>query len=95
MGARSLPSAAQAPTPGSISTQGLREEEYSHAEVPDYEAAQVQDIPAHRLGTPEEVAAATLFLCSPAGRYVNGTALVIDGAHSLGNWTDMFDPESL
>ena len=80
--------------PGSIATQGLREEEYAHSELDDYEAQQVKDIPAHRLGTPEEVAAMCLFLCSPAARYINGSVLVADGGQYLGPWTDMFDPEA-
>ncbi len=81
--------------PGTVSTRGLREEEFSRAEVSDYEAFAVRDIPAHRLADPEEIAAAAIFLCSPAGRYVNGTVLVVDGALSLNNWTPMWDPETL
>ena len=80
--------------PGSIATQGLREEEYAHAEMDDYEAQQIKDVPAHRLGTPEEVAAMCIFLCSPAARYINGSVLVADGGQYLGPWTDMFDPEA-
>lgn len=79
--------------PGSVSTAGLREEEFAHADDPEYEAATLQDIPAHRLAEPEEVAAITLFLCSPAARYVNGATIVADGAQSFGNWTPMLDPE--
>jgi NAD(P)-dependent dehydrogenase (short-subunit alcohol dehydrogenase family) len=79
--------------PGSIATRGLREEEYAKMQVADYEAQQVRDIPAHRLGTAEEVAAMTLFLCSPAAAYINGAVLVGDGAQSLGPWTDGWDPE--
>jgi NAD(P)-dependent dehydrogenase (short-subunit alcohol dehydrogenase family) len=79
--------------PGSIATQGLREEEYAKAEMADYETQQIQDIPAHRLGTPEEVAAMTVFLCSPAAKYINGASLIADGGQYLGPWTDMFDPE--
>lgn len=79
--------------PGSIATRGLREEEYAHASVPDYESIQVRDIPARRLGTADEVAAATLFLCSPGGRYFNGSALVMDGALYLGSWSPMIEPE--
>lgn len=80
--------------PGSVSTRGLREEEFSRAEVSDYEALAVRDIPAHRLAEPEEVAASVLFLCSPAARYINGAVLVVDGALSLSNWTPLFDPEA-
>jgi NAD(P)-dependent dehydrogenase (short-subunit alcohol dehydrogenase family) len=81
--------------PGSIATQGLREEEYAKMQVSDYESQQVRDIPAHRLGSPEEVAAMTVFLCSPAAAYINGSVLVGDGAQSLGPWTDGWDPEQV
>jgi NAD(P)-dependent dehydrogenase (short-subunit alcohol dehydrogenase family) len=79
--------------PGTIDTRGLQEEEYAHAETDDLQARNLREIPAHRLGTADEIAAAALFLCSPAGRYINGTALVVDGAQSLASWSDMFDPE--
>tara|TARA_R110000868_G_scaffold143035_2_gene360704 strand:- start:4573 stop:5349 length:777 start_codon:yes stop_codon:yes gene_type:complete len=36
-------------------------------------------IPADRYGTPDEVAAAAVFLCSPAAAYVNGHVLAVDG----------------
>lgn len=80
--------------PGMVATQGLREEEFARAEQADYERIVIRDdVPAHRLAEPEEVAAITLFLCSPAARYFNGAALVADGGNSLDNWTPMFDPE--
>jgi 2-dehydro-3-deoxy-D-gluconate 5-dehydrogenase len=36
-------------------------------------------IPAGRWGSPEDLAGAFVYLCSPAGRYVNGTVLTVDG----------------
>lgn len=43
------------------------------------EAAAAQDVPAGRLGTIEEYAAAAAFLCSDRASYITGTALPIDG----------------
>lgn len=36
-------------------------------------------IPANRWGTPEDMAGAYVFLCSPAADYVHGTILTVDG----------------
>lgn len=80
--------------PGTVATRGVREEEFSHAEQNDYEAIAVRDIPAHRLADADEMAAISLFLCSPAARYINGAALIADGGQMLDNWTPMFDPET-
>ena len=79
--------------PGSVATEGLRQEEYAYAERADYADQQIKDIPAHRLGQADEVAALCVFLCSPAARYVNGAHLVADGGQYLDTWTPMFDPE--
>ena len=78
--------------PGSIDTKALREKEYAQM-MAEYESQQVRDIPAHRLGAPEEMAEICGFLCSPAARYINGAVLVADGAQYLGNWADAWDME--
>ncbi len=38
-----------------------------------------ESIPAGRFGTPEDVAQAVLFLCSPAADYITGQTLTVDG----------------
>lgn len=45
-------------------------------------AAQLDRLPAGRLVTPEEVAAAVAFLCSPLASGINGASLVVDGGES-------------
>ncbi|KAA0693451.1 SDR family NAD(P)-dependent oxidoreductase [Halopseudomonas laoshanensis] len=42
-------------------------------------------VPLKRLGTEAEVAAAIIFLLSPAAAFINGASLRIDGGASLGN----------
>jgi 3-oxoacyl-[acyl-carrier protein] reductase len=39
----------------------------------------IQQIPMERLGTPEDVAEAVLFLASPAADYITGQVLNVNG----------------
>jgi NAD(P)-dependent dehydrogenase (short-subunit alcohol dehydrogenase family) len=47
--------------------------------APGYLDAQVGHLPARRLGEPEELAAAVVFLAAPASSYITGATLVVDG----------------
>jgi 3-oxoacyl-[acyl-carrier protein] reductase len=50
------------------------------------ESLGASEIPAERLGTPEEFAAAVAFLCSERASYITGTALLVDGGLTRGVW---------
>jgi 3-oxoacyl-[acyl-carrier protein] reductase len=43
----------------------------------------VAEIPAGRIGQPEEFGAAVAFLCSPVAGYINGINLPVDGGRLL------------
>ncbi|AVT30691.1 hypothetical protein C6361_15770 [Plantactinospora sp. BC1] len=45
----------------------------------DVEAHILPTIPARRLGTAADVAAATLFLAGPGADYLNGVTIALDG----------------
>lgn len=48
------------------------------------EALLAQVSPLGRIGTPEELAQAAVFLCSPEAAYITGACLTVDGGFSLG-----------
>ncbi len=50
-----------------------------HGSLEAAEAVAAQDVPAGRLGRPEEMAAAAAFLSSRGAGYITGTALAVDG----------------
>jgi 3-oxoacyl-[acyl-carrier protein] reductase len=50
---------------------------------PDRREASINAIPLRRLGTPEDMAGAALFLASPLAAYITGQTLVVDGGLTL------------
>jgi len=70
--------------PGRIDTERVRELDLSAARmegisVEEVRSRQRQAIPLGRYGTPEEFAAAVVFLASSAASYITGTTLYVDG----------------
>jgi len=52
-------------------------------EHPQRRDAAIAAIPAGRMGLPEDMAGAAIFLASPLASYVNGQTLIVDGGLSL------------
>ena len=50
---------------------------------PELEPEQLRDIPAGRMELPSEIANAVWWLCSPESSFVDGHALLVDGAFSI------------
>jgi 3-oxoacyl-[acyl-carrier protein] reductase len=53
------------------------------AALPELLASEIGHIPMGRMGAPDEVVGAVLFLCSAAAGYVTGHTLVVDGGYLL------------
>ncbi|MBY3414839.1 glucose 1-dehydrogenase [Rhizobium laguerreae] len=70
-------------SPGPVETEILAKLGVSEAERPAFEDYMASLIPAGRLGRPEELARAALFLASDAGSFVNGIELHVDGGMTL------------
>ena len=78
--------------PGVIASSGLRN--YPDAETMVRQAQ--QQIPAKRLGTVDEIAWTIAWLSSPAGHYVTGQTITVDGGRSLwGETWPIPDPDPM
>ena len=70
-------------SPGPVETAILGKLGVSEADRPAFEDYMASLIPAGRMGLPEELARAALFLASDAGSFVNGIELHVDGGMTL------------
>jgi 3-oxoacyl-[acyl-carrier protein] reductase len=62
--------------PGRIATDRIS---HLHGSIEKAQEVAREQIPAGRLGTAEEIAAAAAFLCSERASYITGVALLVDG----------------
>ena len=62
--------------PGRIATDRIS---HLHGSIEKAQEVAREEIPAGRLGTAEEIAAAAAFLCSERASYITGVALLVDG----------------
>lgn len=65
--------------PGDTDTGLLRDEARQLGEDEDRFLEEAADRPLGRMGTPEDIARAVLFLASPMSEWVSGTSLLVDG----------------
>lgn len=72
---------ANAIAPGLIKTDFAR----ALWDNPEYLAKATERAPLRRIGTPEEIAGAAVFLASAAGAFMTGQTLVIDGGRVIAN----------
>jgi 3-oxoacyl-[acyl-carrier protein] reductase len=62
--------------PGRIATDRIA---HLHGSIEEAAKVAREEVPAGRLGTAEEIAAAAAFFCSERAGYITGTALLVDG----------------
>ena len=66
-------------SPGVVPTPGYNLMGLSEEQVQEFVAIQVDTIPLGRVGTPDEIAKAVVFLASDDSSFVNGIELFVDG----------------
>lgn len=66
-------------SPGMVPTPGYNQLGLTEEQIQGFIATQVNNIPLGRVGTPDEIARAVVFLASDDSSYVNGIELFVDG----------------
>ena len=69
--------------PGNIFFKGGRWEELMKINRDSVNAMIKDSVPLRRFGTPEDVANAAVFLCSPQAGFITGTCLTVDGGQTV------------
>ncbi len=66
---------------------GLVRTDFARAlwENPELEKKRSRETPLLRIGEPDEIAGAAVFLASPAGSFMTGQSIVIDGGVTIGS----------
>jgi NAD(P)-dependent dehydrogenase (short-subunit alcohol dehydrogenase family) len=66
---------------------GLIKTDFARAlwEDPQMLSRRTETTPLRRIGEPDEIAGAAVFLASPAGSFMTGQSLVIDGGVTIGS----------
>jgi NAD(P)-dependent dehydrogenase (short-subunit alcohol dehydrogenase family) len=70
--------------PGDTDTPMLHSEAQQLGQSPEQFLAQAADRPLMRVGRPEDIAQAVLYLASDASSFVTGSTLVVDGGGLAG-----------
>lgn len=68
-------------SPGIVLTDALQH--FASLGNPEIIARAIQNTPAGRLVTPEDVASAVAFLCTPEAAMIRGQVIVVDGGYTL------------
>lgn len=77
--------------PGAIDTPAFSSIKALPYELADREARTALG----RIGRPEEVASAVVFLASADASYITGATLVVDGGWSVTQWSDLLGPRDM
>jgi 7-alpha-hydroxysteroid dehydrogenase len=66
---------------GSVATSALE----IVTQTPELRQAMESSTPLQRIGDPEDIAAAVVYLCSPAGSFLTGKVIEVDGGLQVTN----------